>query len=117
LLPGVTSPGSTSMFQVQFSSTSGTSLTVSRVATFQNTLADIANSLALGLIGNEGIANALTSKIQAASSAANSGQNQAARNILNAFLNQLSAQTGKHITGAAPQILLEDASSLISQLP
>jgi hypothetical protein len=59
---------------------------------------------------------ALSSKIQAASAAASSGQNQAAGNILNAFLNQLSAQAGKHVTGVAPQILLEDAESLISQV-
>jgi hypothetical protein len=117
VLPGVASPGSTSTFSVQFSSAPGTSSTASRVATFQSALADIANSLALGLIDNAGIANALASKIQAASSAASSGQTQAAGNILNAFQHQLSAQSGKHITGVATQVLQEDADSLISQLP
>jgi hypothetical protein len=114
---GVASVGSTSSFQIQYVPTPGATATIMRLATFQSTLADIANSLALGLIDNAGIANALSSKIQAASSAASSGQNQTAGNVLNAFLNQLNAQTGKHITGVAPQVLLEDANSVISQLP
>ena len=114
---GIASVGSSSTFQIQFGSAPNVSSTIARVASFQSALADIANSLALGLIDNAGIANALSSKIQAASSAASSGQNQAARNILNAFLNQLNAQTGKHITNVAPQVLVEDADSLISQLP
>jgi hypothetical protein len=116
-ITGIANVGSTSSFQIQFSSTPGSSSTVARVASLQSTLADINNSLQLGLIDNAGIANALTSKIQAASSAASSGQNQTAANILGAFQNQISAQTGKHITGVAPQVLLEDADALISQLP
>jgi Putative Ig domain/FIMAH domain/Peptidase_C39 like family len=115
--PGVTVNGSSSKFQLKYSPAPGAVTTVTRFATFGSTLADIANSLALGLIDNEGIANALSSTIQAASSAASGGQNQAARNILNAFLSQVNAQTGQHITGAAPQILSEDADSLVSQLP
>jgi hypothetical protein len=117
LTPGIANVGSSSTFRVQYVSTPGATSTVTRLATFDSTLADIANSLALDLIDNAGIANALSSKIQAASSAASSGQNQAAGNILHAFVNQLSAQTGKHVTGVAPQILSEDADSLISQLP
>ena len=83
------------------------------MATYQSTIADINNSLALGLIDNAGIANSLTTKIQAAASASNS---KAASGVLGAFENEVSAQTGKHITGIAPQVLQTDAASLISQL-
>jgi hypothetical protein len=86
------------------------------LATFQSTLADIANSLGLGLIDNAGIANALTSKVDAAQSAAAKGDNQTAVNILKAFQNQVNAQTGKHVNGIAPQVLNEDASSIALQL-
>jgi hypothetical protein len=68
------------------------------------------------LIDNAGIANSLTSKIEAAQAAANAGQNQTAINILNAYGNELNAQAGQQITGIAPQVLQEDVNSLISQL-
>lgn len=114
-LPGITNAGSTAAYQLQYSPTPGSPLTVTLIVTFQSTLADIANSLAFGLINNGGIANALSSKIQAAQSAAAAGQYQTAVNILGAFENQVHAQTGKHITGIAPQVFLADATSLISQ--
>ena len=85
-------------------------------ATFQSTLADINNDLAVGLIDNQGIASALSSEINAAANAAARGDNTTSRNILNAFINQVDAQAGKHIKGNARQVLLEDAKSLLSQL-
>jgi hypothetical protein len=36
-------------------------------------------------------------------------------NILNAFKNEVEAQSGKHITDIAVQLLLQDADSLISE--
>ena len=45
------------------------------------------------------------------------GDSNDAREVLRAFKAQISAQTGKHITGIAPQILEEDADFLISSLP
>jgi hypothetical protein len=84
-------------------------------ASFQSTLADITNSLQLGLI-NSGIANALSAKIQAASQAAARGQNGTALNNLQAFENLVRAQASKHITGIAIPVLTEDGNSLITQL-
>lgn len=113
---GIANVGSSSTFQIQFSSTLGAASTLDRVATFQSTLSDITNSLALRLIDNAGIANALSAKIGAASNAAAGGDSATASNVLNSFKNQVNAQTGKHITGIVPQVLREDADSLISQL-
>jgi hypothetical protein len=36
-------------------------------------------------------------------------------NILNAFKNEVKAQSGKHITDIAAQLLLQGADSLISE--
>jgi hypothetical protein len=116
VLPVIAKVGSISNFQVQFSAAPGSTTMVSRIASFESTLADINNSVLVGLIDNGGIANSLTSKIEGAQSAANAGQNQTAVNILNAFGNELNAQAGKHINGIAPQVLQEDVNSLISQL-
>jgi hypothetical protein len=113
ILSGVTNVGATTTYRATYSPTPGSSLGLGRVSTFQTTLADINNSLQLGLIDNGGIANSLSQKIDAAQSAAGPARN----NILNAFKKEVNAQTGKHITGIAPQVLLQDAASLISQNP
>jgi hypothetical protein len=113
---GITGPGSTLVFSLNFSSTPGSELSASRVASFPATLADIANSLSLLLIDNGGIANALSQHILAAQSASTRGEKQAALNELHAFQNLVSSQDGKHITGIATQVLQEDASSLANQI-
>jgi hypothetical protein len=115
-IPGIAGPGSNTGFTLQYSSNPGASSSLVRVATFQSALGDIANALQLGLIDNAGIANALLSKIQAASDAASRGEKGTAANDLNAFENLVSAQTSKHVTGVAPQILTEDGNSLLTQL-
>lgn len=108
-LPGIAGPGSSSSFQIQFSSAQGSVPRVVRMATFQSTLADVRNSLQLGLIDNTGIANSLSQKIQAAMHASGTART----NILRAFKNEVNAQAGNHVTETAAQVLLEDAASLL----
>ena len=81
------------------------------MATFAATLADISNSLQLGLIDNKGIANSLAQKIRAAQRATGSAR----AGILAAFQNEVNAQAEKHIVGVAVQVLLQDADSLRTQ--
>ena len=116
LMPGIVGVDSTSSFQIQFVPSPGSTPQVIRVATFQSTLDDINNSLQLGLIDNQGIADSLSSKINAAANAAARGQTQTSRNNLNAFKNEVNAQAGKHVMGIAVQVLLEDADSLIRRI-
>ncbi len=111
VLAGIEGPGSTTLYQVQLVSAPGSVSTAILVANFSSTLADIGNSLQLGLIGNSGIANSLSKKISAAQKAGGSART----NILNAFINEVNAQAGKHVTGVAVDVLLQDAASLISQ--
>jgi len=111
LFSGVTGPGSNSTIQIQLNSSPGAVSVVTLVASFASTLSDIVNSLHLGLIDKSGISNSLSEKIGAAQDATGLARN----NILNAFKNEVNAQSGKHITGIAVQILLDDAESLINQ--
>ena len=111
LLQGVAGPGSTTLYRVQFASSAGSVSSAVLLASFNSTLADINNLLQLGLIDNQGVANSLSQKIKAAQKATG----PAVTNILNAFINEVNAQAGKHVTGVAVQILLQDAASLISQ--
>jgi hypothetical protein len=111
VVTGIAGPGSSSSFSIQANPAPGSKTTVVAEATFASTLADISNALSLGLIDNHGIANSLSQKIQAAQ-----GDAQPARaNVLNAFINEVNAQAGKHITGAAIEVLLQDAKSLLAQ--
>jgi len=123
-LVGITAVGSTASFSVQYSSSASGTSNVTVVATFQSTLADIANSLQLGLIDRQGIADSLTAEIKVAADAiafgnqhpkALSASKAVARAVLDAFKFEVNAEAGKHITGVAVQVLLQDADSLISQ--
>jgi hypothetical protein len=106
---GVTNIGAIAQYQYPYASVPSQTFTVLRIATFESTLADIANSLQLGLIDNSGIANSLSQKIQAAAQATGDGR----AGILNAFNNEVNAQAEKHIIGAAIQTLLQDVTSLL----
>ena len=107
---GVSNGGSINQFNFTYSLVPGTPVTLMRMASFESTLADIQNSLQLGLIDNHGIANSLSQKIQAAQQATRSEN----ANILSAFKNEISAQSGRHITVDVAHMLSEDADWLVS---
>ena len=113
---GITGPGSVVDYVVNYDGTPGHQGSVKRVATFASAIDDVVNSRGLGLIDNSGIANALKAKLDEASRAAAASNLPSARGVLTAFVNLVTAQTGKHIIGIAPQVLLEDAASLESEL-
>ena len=70
-------------------------------------IASVTQEPALGGIYNAGIANSLLSKL---------GENPT-RDSVNAFLNELHAQNGKHITAQAYAVLQADALYLLGTLP
>jgi uncharacterized repeat protein (TIGR01451 family) len=101
LEPSVT----TGTYTVNVTGTSGTlthstSITVNVVATIPGMMNVINTDQGLGCIDNSGIIGALQSKLNAAQNAFNSGQTQVEINTLQALLNQLYAQAGKHIKTA-----------------
>ena len=72
--------------------------------------------LAAGLMDKAGIANSLTSKATAAASQTAQGNTTAAKNQLNAFLNEVDAQVGKHLTQQAYDLLKAAALFYIGRL-
>jgi len=114
---GIADPsGADSQDQLQNSPPSESPDMMTTAGTFEGTLDDIRYMLVLDLIDGKGMAKVLSSKITAASKAAAGGDKQTAEGFLKAFIKEVNAQTGKHISGAAPQLLLTDANRLLDQL-
>ena len=75
----------------------------------------------LGWIGNQGIINSLDKKLENAQKQIDKGNNKSARNILNAFLNELEAlYKNHHITekggqghGEGPPFITDEAYALL----
>jgi hypothetical protein len=66
--------------------------------------------------GAEGIVQSLDAKLEAAQRNVDAGLLQAAINNLQAFIHEVEAQTGKHITPDATWLLVEDAQYIIIAL-
>jgi parallel beta-helix repeat protein len=69
-----------------------------------------------GWIDDPDIRDSLLDKINAATNKINQGKTKPAENILNAFINHINAQTGKHISPEAAEILIADAEDIIANL-
>jgi hypothetical protein len=115
VIQGILGVDSTSSFQILLSLEPNAVSKVTRTVTPESALNDVRNSLALGLIDNAGIAQALSSKLEAAKAAAALGKTQTSKQILEAFKALIKAQTSKHIDAFAAQVLLEDADFLLVQ--
>ena len=74
-------------------------------------------ALQQGWIKNAGIANSLDAKLNAAQASLTRGNTGAAKNQLNAFLDEVVAQTDKQLTSEAVALLRFNAQYLISKIP
>ncbi|MFC2047831.1 NosD domain-containing protein [Chloroflexota bacterium] len=92
------------------------SVTFDIVANADSLLLTIEQMFDEGLIDNPGIVNSLLSKITNALDKIDQGKTMPAENILNAFINYIHAQTGKHISQEAAAILIADAEYIIANL-
>jgi hypothetical protein len=70
----------------------------------------------LGWITNKGILNSLDQKLDNARKQLERGNNKSAKNILEAFINEVEAQKDKHLSGEAYALLKFNAQYLISKL-
>jgi hypothetical protein len=105
---------------------SGTnSVTFTIIVTADSLITEVNEFLGLGCIDNAGIANSLASKMAAVKNAIANGQIQAAANILSAFIKEVQAQAGKHISTTCTagghqyypvQTLIGDAQYLLGTL-
>lgn len=73
-------------------------------------------ALNLGWIKNQGIANSLDQKLDAAKAQLGKKNNKAAKNILEAFISEVEAQKGKQLTSEAYALLKFNAEYLVSKL-
>ena len=111
---GVTDEGVITKYRVLYSVTAGVPATgVVHVVSASDILGAVRISRQLGLIDNQGVANSLVQKLEAANAAMGRGQTQVAMNLLRAFINEVSAQSGKHITIDAANMLIADVNTLL----
>jgi len=97
--------------------TGTSSVTFTVIVTAQSIEDDVTQFRQSGAIDNGGIANSLLAKLESAAAKRASGNCSAAANIYSAFINDLQAQSGKHVTAAAAAIMIADAQYLISHCP
>jgi len=103
------------------------SVTFSVIVTPDSLEKEINLFLGFGCIDNGGVANSLTSKMDAAKSRIAGGDTHAAINTLSALLSQLEAEAGKHVSSGcidsntntqmnAARILITDLEALLATL-
>lgn len=69
-----------------------------------------------GQIHSKGVYNSLISKVDAAVNARDSGNTEAAINILEAFIHQVDAQSSKQIDSEAAEHMIQHATKAIEDL-
>ena len=75
--------------------------------------ADLQAAIASGAVDNAGVAKTLLADLDAAAAARNRGQCKTASNIYQQFINDLKAQSGKHVSAATATQLAGEAQFLI----
>lgn len=76
----------------------------------------VQHALAEGHIDNAGVARSLLAKLDAAQAALDRGQTKVAINKLEAFIQEVTAQSGKHIVSEHASHLLEHADNVLDAL-
>ena len=76
----------------------------------------VKHAYAMGHIDNKGIANSLLKKLVAAQAAVDRSQDDVAINNLDAFINAVEAQSGKHIAADHAAHMIHHAQMLIDAL-
>lgn len=113
---GVIDRGVKSTFEMVYSPTPGVTTTVARVVTFASAQQDVELSFKIDWIKNVGLKNSLIKKLQNAEADQGRGDTKAAKNTLNAFINEIKAQSGNGIDPDAATMLTQDAQYLIDHL-
>ena len=67
-------------------------------------------------IDNQGVVTSLLAKLDAAQKLIEEGKTDHAKNLLNAFIKEVQAQSGKHITAEAAELLVQAAEHILSNL-
>jgi hypothetical protein len=97
-----------------YGNTSTQSVTFNVTTTVQGLMISVNRFFQEGGIDNAGIRNSLLSQLSTAQAYLNQGKTKQAINALNAFMNLVQAQSGKHISKTAANLLLADAKWVIA---
>jgi hypothetical protein len=92
------------------------SVTFQVIATVPSLKATVNRYYDEGMIDNAGIRDSLLDTLNSAQTYLDAGNTKAAKNSLNAFVKQVKALSGKHITTAAAGLLIADAQYVIAKL-
>lgn len=84
--------------------------------TISSLKACVQHAAAEGFIDNQGVANSLLAKLDAAQAALDQGQTSVAINQLDAFIREVQAQAGKHIDPMHAQHMVMHAHMVIKAL-
>jgi hypothetical protein len=95
---------------------SSKSVTFTVAATSQSLVSAVNRFYGEGKIDNDGIQNSLLKKLQNVQKDIDKGKLDTAINKLVAFINEVQAQSGKHITSDAATLLIADAQWVIDHL-
>lgn len=80
-------------------------------------ISDVKSAVASGAIDNQGVGIALVAELNAAKAVRTRSDCAVAANIYQAFVNDVSAQSGKHIASATADQLVSEAKFLIANCP
>ncbi len=97
---GLTEKGLVTEFKLSFDKTPGAVSTVIKTVTFQTLKDDLRLARQLGFVDNDGMLNSLNKKLENAEEQYKKGQKEAANNMLEALVNEVKAQTDKHVKKA-----------------
>ncbi|MBZ5659732.1 MAG: hypothetical protein LAO08_04935 [Acidobacteriia bacterium] len=92
-------------------------VTFTIIVTPESIKGDVTQFLGAGKIKNQGEAQSLLDKLNAAANARAGGNCATANNIYQAFINELNAQSGNGVDATAAHIMIADAQYLMAHCP
>lgn len=87
-----------------------------RIGSLRSLLTEIDETYSLGWITNRGIQNSFTAKLRTALNALERGNIATATNVLGAFIHEVEAQAGKHLSPQAVVLLKVNTQYLIDRI-
>jgi hypothetical protein len=113
---GIISPEIIHTYQIHYEQSDVRQFNVTKTVATGEIGESLHTAFSLNWIDNKGIFNSLNKKIEHVELAVRNGNINTAVNNLKAFINEVHAQSGKHIKKVAADIFISDAQAYIKQL-
>ncbi|MCR4284181.1 MAG: C39 family peptidase [Parcubacteria group bacterium] len=112
---GLTQEHFISEYLINYNSQPDSPVKIERTVTIQDIIVKVEIAGKLNLIDNDGIEDSLIQSLNQAEKKLSQGKTETTTNILQSVINELNAQSGKHIDSGTANILIEDIQFIISQ--